>query len=53
MASPKKRIKRVPDLLQQMDDTHNEIRLKLERVIKMSITCPEVRVKLIEIKGLL
>ena len=53
MASPKRKVSKVPDLLQDMSDTHNEIRLKLDRVIKMSVTCPEVRVKLIEIKGLL
>ena len=49
----KKRIKKVPDLLQEMSDTHNEIRLRFERVIKMSVICPEVRVKLIELKELL
>ena len=53
MATPKKRIKKVPDLLQEISDTNNEIRLKLDRVIKMSQRYPEIRVKLLEIKEML
>lgn len=42
-----------PEALARWEKQHREVQLKLERVIKMSVTCPEVRAKLIEIKEMI
>lgn len=54
MACKKKRIElRVPSLLNEMDDIHHQIRLKLERALKIRMDEEAVRRILREIKDIL
>jgi hypothetical protein len=42
-----------PEALAKWEKQHREVQLKLERVIKMAIKCPDIRTKLIEIKEMI